>query len=140
MPVAIVGTAFIGYIYDIFGRRLTLFLSFFLGSILIALVPWTSPYVVPWLLVLRALIQLCLCAPAASPLTADYIHKDSVGKGVAMQGIGVVIGEVISMGILFRVTANFEPWLAFATVGAVGLVISFFFLFMVKEPKLRVKV
>jgi len=84
MPVAIVGTAFIGYVYDIFGRRLTLFLSFFIGSILIALVPWTSPNVVPWLLVLRAAIQLCLCAPVSSPLTADYIHKDSIGKGVSM--------------------------------------------------------
>jgi len=51
--------------------------------------------------------------------------------------VGIVIGEVISMGVLFRVTAGFEPWLSFATVGAVGFVFSFFFLFMVKEPRLR---
>jgi MFS family permease len=56
MPIAIIGTFFIGYIYDIVGRRLTLFLSFFIGSILTALVPWTSQNVVPWLLILRAAI------------------------------------------------------------------------------------
>lgn len=54
-----------------------------------------------------------------------------------MVAIGIVLGEVLSMGILFRLTANFAPWLAFATCGSVGLFFSFFFLFMVKEPKLR---
>jgi MFS family permease len=137
MPIAIIGTFFIGYIYDIVGRRLTLFLSFFIGSILTALVPWTSPNVIPWLLILRAAIQLCLCAPASSPLTADYIHKDSIGKGVSMQGVGLVIGEVITMGLLFRLTAEMKPWLSFAIVGGIGLFFSFFFLFIVKEPKLR---
>ena len=56
LPGAIIGTAFIGYIYDIVGRRFTLFTSFFVGSLLIAVVPWTSPYVVPWLLIVRCAI------------------------------------------------------------------------------------
>jgi len=51
-----------------------------------------------------------------------------------LQGLGIVIGEVISMGVLFRFTANFEPWLAFVTCGSVGVFFSFFFLFMVSEP------
>ncbi len=41
------------------------------------------------------------------------------------------------MGVLFRFTADFEPWLAFATCGAVGLIFSIAFLFIIKEPKLR---
>ncbi len=57
-----------------------------------------------------------------------------------MQGIGVIVGEVLSMGLLFRITANFEAWLAFATAGGVGLFFSFLFLIMVKEPTLREKV
>jgi hypothetical protein len=51
-----------------------------------------------------------------------------------MMGLGIVIGEVLSMGILFRFTADMEPWLAFTTCGIIGLIFSFFFLFMVKEP------
>jgi hypothetical protein len=54
-----------------------------------------------------------------------------------MQGVGLVIGEVITMGLLFRLTAEMKPWLAFAIVGGIGLFFSFFFLFIVKEPKLR---
>lgn len=74
LPFSIVGTAFVGYVYDILGRRLTLFISFLFGSIVLALVPWTSPYVVPWLLIVRCIIALAFCAPVSSPLPADYIH------------------------------------------------------------------
>lgn len=137
LPGAIIGTMFIGYIYDIVGRRLTLFSSFFIGSGLIALVPWTSPSVVPWLLVVRCAIQLTFCAPVSSPLPADYIHAGHIGKGVSMNAIGIVLGEVVSMGVLFRVTENMPPWLSFATCGAIGLFFSIFFLFMVKEPVIR---
>ena len=54
-----------------------------------------------------------------------------------MTAIGVVLGEVISMGILFRLTSDMQPWLAFATCGGVGLIFSFCFLFMITEPQLR---
>jgi MFS family permease len=56
LPGAIIGTFFVGYVYDIVGRRLTLFFSFFIGSLLIGIVPLTSPYVVPWLLIVRVAI------------------------------------------------------------------------------------
>lgn len=56
LPGAIIGTAFIGYVYDIMGRKFTLFTSFLIGSILICAVPWTAPNVLPWLLVIRLLI------------------------------------------------------------------------------------
>lgn len=139
LPFAIIGTAFVGYLYDILGRRVTLFLSFFIGSILIAFVPWTSPYVFPWLILVRIMIQLCFCAPNSSPLAADYIHSTHLGKGVAMVGIGIVLGEVFSMGVLFRITAHMSPEMAFALCGSIGFVFSFFFLFMVKEPQIHAK-
>lgn len=139
LPFAIIGTAFVGFLYDILGRRLTLFLSFFIGSLLTAFVPWTSPYVFPWLILIRIFIQLCFCAPNSSPLVADYIHSTHVGKGVAMIGVGIVLGEVFSMGVLFRITATMSPEMSFALCAAVGLVFSFFFLFVVKEPQIHTK-
>ena len=39
LPFAIIGTFFVGFLYDILGRRVTLFVSFVLGSVLIAFVP-----------------------------------------------------------------------------------------------------
>jgi hypothetical protein len=57
--------------------------------------------------------------------------------GTSMQGIGLVIGEVISMGVLFRLTSNMNPIYGFAIAGGLGVFLSFCFLFMIKEPKLR---
>ena len=56
LPGAIIGTFFVGFIFDIIGRRMTLFISFFVGSLLLAVVPWTKPNVFPWLLVVRVAI------------------------------------------------------------------------------------
>ena len=54
--------------------------------------------------------------------------------GASMQGIGLVIGEVLSMGVLFRLTVDMNPVYGFAIAGGLGLFLSFCFLFMVKEP------
>lgn len=139
LPFAIIGTFFVGFLYDILGRRVTLFVSFVLGSVLIAFVPQTSPSVIPWLLLIRIAIQLTLCAPNAQPLPADYIHSSAVGQGVAMIGLGVIIGEVLSIGVLFRLTANMQPERAFQLCGAVGILLSFCTLFMINEPQTRAK-
>jgi MFS family permease len=136
-PGAIIGTFFVGFIFDILGRRITLFVSFFIGSILLAVIPWTAPKLYEGLLVVRVLLQLCFCAPVSSPLPADYIHREYIGMGTSMQGIGLVIGEVLSMGVLFRLTVDMNPYYSFAIAGGIGLVLSFCFLFIVKEPQLR---
>lgn len=62
-----------------------------------------------------------------------------MGKGVAMIGIGIVLGEVFSMGVLFRITAKMSPEKSFGLCAAIGLVFSFFFLFVVKEPQIHAK-
>jgi len=73
LPGAILGTFLIGFVFDILGRKLTLFFSFFVGSLLLAAIPWTAPKVYEGLLIVRIVIQLCFCAPVSNPLIADYI-------------------------------------------------------------------
>ena len=136
-PGAMVGTLSAGYFFDILGRRVTLFTAFFLGSCLVFCIPYTATNVWPSLLIVRILIQLCLSAPAANPLLADYVHKDSIGKAAAFIALGFIIGEVLSMGVLFKITANFSPETAFMTVACVGGVFSLSFLLLIKEPQLR---
>ena len=103
-PCAIVGTFMAGYLFDIFGRRLTLFIAFFMGSIGVSLVPWTSPSIFPGLYSVRICLTLFLSAPAANPLLADYIHKEAIGKAASLVGLGFICGEVVSMAVLFKVT------------------------------------
>lgn len=136
-PGAIIGTFFIGFAYDILGRKWTLFISFMCAAIILSAIPWTAPNVLPWLLVCRMLIQITFCAPAASPLPADYIHKESLGIGSAMQGIGFILGEVISMGVLFRITDIVKPEWGFGIVSILVIIIAFSLLFMITEAKLR---
>ena len=136
-PGAIIGTLSAGYLFDILGRRITLFVSFTMGSLLVAAIPHTAPDVVPWLLLVRIFIMFSFSAPASNPLLADYVHKDAIGKAAALVGLGFVIGEVLSMGILFNVTASMDANWAFLTVAGVGLCFSSFFLILVKEPQLR---
>jgi MFS family permease len=132
-----IGTFMVGYVYDIIGRRLTLFMSFVISSILLYFIPHTAPVVFPNLLLLRMAIAASLVAPIASPLIGDYLPKESIGKGAALVGVGFIIGEILSMGVLFNVTKEMTPNEAFLTVAIIGGVVAFLFLFIVREPLLR---
>ena len=133
-PGAMVGTFFAGYLFDILGRRLTLFIAFFMASIFLAIIPYTSPSVYPGLLIVRIFFTLFSSAPSSNPLLADYIHKDAIGKAAAFIGLGFVVGEVLSMGILFNVTKDFTAYNAFLTAACTGAFFSLGFIFLVKEP------
>lgn len=132
-----VGTLTAGYLFDTVGRRVTLFCCFFFGSCFVLCIPYTSPNVFPSLVSVRVLITLCLTAPSANPLLADYVHKDAIGKAAALVGLGFVIGEVLAMGVLFNVTKDMSAYMAFMTVSIVGACCSTLFIIIVKEPKLR---
>jgi MFS family permease len=132
-----IGTFMVGYVYDIIGRRLTLFMSFVISSILLYFIPHTAPVVFPNLLLLRMAIAASLVAPIASPLIGDYLPKESIGKGAALVGVGFIIGEILSMGVLFNITKEMTPNEAFLTVAIIGVVVAFLFLFIVREPLLR---
>lgn len=133
-PGAMVGTFSAGYFFDIIGRKITLFATFIAGSIFVFIIPYTAPSVFPGLLLVRMMITTCFSAPASNPLLADYVHKDSIGKAAALIGLGYVVGEVIAMAVLFRVTEPMSEYNAFLTVAIVGAVSSTLFLCLVKEP------
>jgi len=44
---------------------------------------------------------------------ADYIHKKSIGIAASVVAVGFVIGEVLSMGVLFTLTQNMNRYNAF---------------------------
>lgn len=130
-------TLVVGYVYDIFGRRLTLYISFMIASVLMFFIPRTRPTVFPGLLLVRMGVALSLVPSVASPLIADYLDKRAIGKGAAVVGVGFIIGEIICMGCLFPATKNMEWNNKFLTVAIVGNIIAVVFLFIVKEPQLR---
>ena len=126
-----------GFVYDIVGRRITLYISFAIASTLVYFIPHMAPDVFPNLLLLRMSIAIALVPPVASPLIGDYLTKDSIGKGAALVGVGLIIGEILSMGVLFTLTKRMTPNNAFLTVAIVCNVVSLSFIFIVREPLLR---
>ena len=133
-PGAVVGSIFAGYVFDIFGRRGTITVSLAVCSVLVATVPWTAPNIWPGLVILKTAIQLMICVHVTNPLAADYIQGDALGRGHALAGIGVVFGEVLCLGVLFKVTAGLDPKAAFACAGTGGLLLTLILFFMIKEP------
>lgn len=77
-----------------------------------------------------------MAAPTAHPLIPDYIKRSSRGKAIALNGVGIVVGEVFSMGILFNLTKSMKYEDAFKVAGGLLFAFSFFFLIAVKDPKI----
>jgi MFS family permease len=72
LPFSMLTTFFVSYVYEILGRKSTLFMSFFLTSIVFYFLPYTAPNF-NYLIVARCLIGVTMSAPLCHPLIADYI-------------------------------------------------------------------
>ena len=70
---------------------------------------------------------------------ADYFKKDSIGKAHVVGYLGFVIGEVISVRVLFVVTEHMKPTDSFFLVGVLTILISSSLLCMIREPRIRRK-
>lgn len=136
MPFTQVTLFFISYAFEIVGRRTTLFLSFFLTSILFYLMPRTAPSYA-WLLVVRCGIAVTMVAPLCHPLVADYIQKGSRGRAIALSAMGTVLGEILAIGI-FKVNQAFKMDFteSFTLTAILIATFSFFYLFTIVDPNL----
>jgi len=72
-PCGAAGTLFFGYIFDILGRRMTIFFTVCLSSVILFFVTSTAPEIYPWLFIMRLGFQFMLAAPMSNPLPADYV-------------------------------------------------------------------
>lgn len=126
---------FAGYIYELIGRKITIFVSFFVTSAVYIWVPYTAPDYTE-LIICRVILGITMAAPTAHPLIPDYIKRSSRGKAIALNGVGIVVGEVFSMGILFNLTKSMKFVDAFKVAGGLLCAFSIFFLLFVKDPKI----
>jgi len=97
------------------------------------------PYSAPnfnYLLACRCAVGVTMAPPMQNPLIPDYIKRDSRGKAVALSGIGLVMGEVFSMGVLFNLTKSMNFYDAFKVASSVLLFFIIIFLFIIREPSI----
>lgn len=136
LPFSMVATFFTSYIFELFGRKLTIFASFLTTAGLFLYMPYTAPNL-NHLIAVRCAIGITMSAPLANPLVPDYVKRSSRGRAIALNGIGFVIGEVFSMGVLFNLTKQMNYNDAFMIAASLILAFSIFFLFSVKDPDME---
>ena len=78
-----------------------------------------------------------MSAPLANPLVPDYVKRSSRGRAIALNGIGFVIGEVFSMGVLFNLTKSMDYRQAFLIAAGIIFAFAVFLLISVKDPDMN---
>ena len=73
----------------------------------------------------------------AHPLIPDYVVRKSRGKAVALTGVGLVVGEVFSMGVLFKYTMSMTYKDAFLLTGSFIIFLSLLFFLIIRDPDLE---
>lgn len=84
MPGVMVLLFIMGAGYDIFGRRVGIFLTLFLEAIFLFLTPFTSPSIYPWLLIVKIFYTACCTNLMAVLFVNDYIEISGRGKVMAI--------------------------------------------------------
>jgi MFS family permease len=99
--VSIIASIFVGYTFDLFGRKGPIAVAFALMIFLV----WSLPYVstIPLLILNRALIQVAFQYLHSHPLIIDYIKSESRGRATSMQALGNGLGEFIAMTVFLSI-------------------------------------
>jgi MFS family permease len=134
-PGIILCFSVMGYMFDILGRRITLFILFTLSSIGIVLIPYSGKSIT-WLFIAKATVQPLLVAISGMPLIMDIVKKESRGKATVLNLIGLVFGEAIAYGGLLNFTSNMDYKIAFKLAAGYLFFWQIFIYLLVKEPDL----
>ena len=128
---------FVGYVYELAGRRIVLMTSLFLSVALFALIPYTAPSY--YLLVfVKSLTYVLGTIVDAHPLIPDYVKSESRGKAVAMAILGSIIGEVFAMTILIGMTLNMSLDQSFIFVALVCGALTCVIPIIVRDPAIKI--
>lgn len=101
--VAIPLVLVIGFLFDIFGRRLTTAAAFLTGAIATFLIPVVAPSIIGYDIT-RILFVQTLVVMLSNPFINDYVTVQSRGIATGFQMIGLTMGNLISVGGLFTLT------------------------------------
>jgi MFS family permease len=76
-----------GFVFDIFGRRKTLFICFIVSGLTAIITPF-APNIYPCLLIIRIIFSMSVMPIQANPLVNDYVAPESRGQGFSVMFLG----------------------------------------------------
>ena len=119
-----------GYIYDIFGRRWTIFWATFLGGLSLNIIPRGAPN--EWMFIAgTSLFNLLICPLQASPLIIDYVAKESIGTAISFGMIGLSLGVICTLLVVFEFTKDLDPLYSWGVMSALLIISAFVNLAMI---------
>jgi MFS family permease len=127
-----------GQTYDIFGRRPIIIINYILLIICLYTVPMTAPSI-PLLALNRIGLGVTGHFIGGNPTVPDSVKPASRGKAVTLQMFGTLIGELIAMTVLFKMTSDWEFQVSFSLVSIVVAFLAIVIFFTVKEPKIKLQ-
>ena len=104
---ALICTPFVGYLYELFGRKCVILTCLFSGCLLLGIIPYTSPNFT-LLIIVRSALGALEGYAAINPLIPDYIKSESRGAAIAVRSSAFIIGEIFNIVILFGNTVRMD--------------------------------
>jgi len=123
-----------GYLYDIYGRKIILFISFFFCGVSMIGYPLSAPSKT-WFLVSTCFFFTFMSPIGDNPLIMDYVCKESRGRAISIGIMGVSLGIVLSLNVIFKYTVEINPLISWGIMGVILCAFAISLLFIVQEPK-----
>ena len=115
---SILVTFFGGYIFDIFGRKYTIYYIVLLSGFTLVLFPTFAPDKGGY--IFCAVIYNFFVTPVTNnPLIQDYVCKESRSRAVSFSFMGLSLGVITSLAILFEFTKDADPSIAWGIMSLI---------------------
>ena len=89
-----------GYIFDIFGRQMTVYYSLVFSGFIMIFFPLFAPNSYGFYMC-RVIFSITSAPISNNPLVNDYVVKESRGAAVSFTMMGLSLGIIISLSVLF---------------------------------------
>ena len=124
-----------GFTFELLGRRVTLFALLLTLGLTVSQMPTTSPSLPAFYIVASLSVTLFNCL-LFTPLMADFVEADSMGKAMALQVMGMNTGMVLSQLVFIYLynAGDLSAAVAWGMIGALVGVVAIVSIFMVREP------
>ena len=123
-----------GFLHDIIGPRVNIFMWFLIVSAGTAAIPFgSSP--IPYLVFMRILVMIGIAPTMTNPLVIDYVERSSQGVANGWLFIALHIGVLVMNYGVFEVAKQLDLKWAFIGLGGFLALNGVLLLFMIKNVK-----
>lgn len=123
-----------GFIFDIFGRKYTVFISLICVGLSLMLYPLGAPH--EKYFILAGCVMNFFKAPLLNnPIVNDYVCKESRGTALSFGFMGWNLANIVSFMILYEYTKDLDPMPQWSIPTGLMIFFAFTCLCLIDEPK-----